>query len=45
MVWITRKLLCEFFYIKDAADGIFMVAEKHEKTDLMNLLIGKRIIS
>ena len=43
VVWGTGKASREFLYVEDAADGILLATEKYDKSDPVNLGIGKEI--
>lgn len=42
-VWGTGKATREFLYVEDAAKGIVLAAEKYNKSDPINLGLGKEI--
>ena len=43
VVWGTGKASREFLYVEDAAEGILLATEKYDKSDPINLGIGKEI--
>lgn len=43
VAWGTGKASREFLYVEDAAEGILMAAEKYDKSDPVNLGVGKEI--
>jgi GDP-L-fucose synthase len=43
VVWGTGKATREFLYVKDAAEGIILAAEKYNKPDPINLGSGVEI--
>ncbi|MEQ8191321.1 MAG: GDP-L-fucose synthase [Candidatus Eremiobacterota bacterium] len=42
-VWGTGEVSREFLYVEDAAEGILLAAEKYNKSDPVNLGVGKEI--
>ena len=42
-VWGTGKASREFLYVEDAAEGIVLATEKYNKSDPVNLGVGKEI--
>jgi len=43
VVWGTGKVSREFLYVEDAAEGILLATEKYNKSDPVNLGVGKEI--
>ncbi len=43
VVWGTGKASREFLYVKDAAEGILLATEKYNKSDPVNLGVGREI--
>jgi GDP-L-fucose synthase len=43
VVWGTGKSSREFLYVEDAAEGVLLAAEKYDKSDPVNLGVGKEI--
>jgi GDP-L-fucose synthase len=43
VVWGTGKPSREFLYVEDAAEGVLLAAEKYDKSDPVNLGVGKEI--
>ena len=43
VVWGTGKASREFLYVEDAAEGILLATEKYDKSDPVNLGVGKEI--
>ena len=43
VVWGTGKASREFLYVEDAAEGILLAAKKYDKSDPVNLGVGKEI--
>ena len=44
VVWGTGKVTREFLYVEDAAEGILMATEKYNKSEPVNLGVGKEIV-
>lgn len=42
-VWGTGEVSREFLYVEDAAEGILLASEKYNKSDPVNLGVGKEI--
>jgi len=42
-VWGTGKVSREFLYVEDASEGILLAAEKYDKSDPVNLGVGREI--
>jgi len=43
VVWGTGKVSREFLYVEDASEGILLAAEKYDKSDPVNLGVGREI--
>jgi len=43
VVWGTGKASREFLYVEDAAEGILLATERYDKSDPINLGVGKEI--
>jgi GDP-L-fucose synthase len=43
VVWGTGRASREFLFVEDAAEGILLAAEKYDKSDPVNLGVGKEI--